>query len=116
MADPLERRAWPRRPTADGSDLAHGRLRPGRAAQIVDVSQGGALIETDWRLLPGTRVELQVGGPVPLYHVKARIVRCHVARLDCERVRYRGALVFEEAQAFAALPDGNGDGNEEVDG
>jgi hypothetical protein len=86
-------------------DMARGKLRPGRPAQIVDVSAGGALIETDWLLLPGTRVELQVGEPVALYNVKARILRCHVARLDRERIRYRGALVFEEQLPFG----GNGD-------
>jgi hypothetical protein len=76
--------------------MANGRLRPGRTAQIIDVSPGGALIETDWRLLPGTRVELQLGDPVTLHRVKGRIVRCHVALLDRERVRYRGGLAFEE--------------------
>src|SRR5947208_12758494 len=100
MADTVERRAWPRVATGAWSDLARGKLKPGRPAQIVDVSAGGALIETDWRLLPGTRVDLQVGEPVALYNVKARILRCHVSRLDRERVRYRGALVFEERLPF----------------
>jgi hypothetical protein len=80
--------------------MANGRVRPGRPARIVDVSPGGALIETEWRLLPGTRVELQVGEPVALYKVKGRIVRCHVSLLDRERIRYRGALAFEEQLLF----------------
>lgn len=100
MADTLERRAWPRVDTMTCSDLARGKLRPGRPAHIVDVSAGGALIETEWRLLPGTRVELQVGEPVALYKVQARILRCHVAHLDRGRIRYRGALVFEEQLPF----------------
>ena len=91
-----ERRAWARVSTLGHAGMAHGRLRPGRTAQIIDVSPGGALIETDWRLLPGTRVELQLGDPVTLHRVKGRILRCHVAMLDRERIRYRGALVFEE--------------------
>ncbi|HTL02336.1 MAG TPA: PilZ domain-containing protein [Vicinamibacterales bacterium] len=96
MADTIERRAWPRVDTLTCTDMARGKLRPGRPAHIVDVSAGGALIETDWRLLPGTRVELQVGEPVALYKVNARILRCHVAQLDRGRIRYRGALVFDE--------------------
>ena len=100
MADVLERRAWPRVSTLDGSGMAQGRLRPGRPAHIVDVSPGGALIETDHRLLPGTHVELQLGEPVALCRVKGRILRCHVALLDRERIRYRGALVFEQQIAF----------------
>jgi hypothetical protein len=100
MEHTLDRRAWPRMLTLDRTDMALGRLRPGRPAQIVDVSSGGALIETDWRLLPGMRVELQVGEPVALYKVKGRILRCHVSMLGRERIRYRGALMFEEQLLF----------------
>lgn len=95
-----ERRAWPRLSTVEHVEMANGRLRPGRTAQVVDVSPGGALIETDCRLLPGTRVELQLGAPGTLYRVKGRILRCHVALLDRERIRYRGALAFEELLPF----------------
>ena len=60
----LERRAVPRiRPTG-GDGLEQIRLRPGRVARVVDLSSRGALIETDWRLLPGIRVELQIGEPI----------------------------------------------------
>jgi hypothetical protein len=100
----LERRAWPRVLTLDHLEIASGRVRPGRPAHIVDVSPGGALIETACRLLPGTRVELQLGEPVALYRVKGRIVRCHVSLLARERIQYRGALAFEEQ----LLPFGRG--------
>jgi hypothetical protein len=108
MAHTLERRTWPRVNTVACVQMARGRVRPGRTADIVDVSAGGALIETDWRLLPGMRIELQVGEPVTLYSVKARILRCHVALLARERIRYRGALMFEEEQPFGGnqAPDG----------
>ena len=91
-----ERRASPRMSALTITGMERARLRPGRTAQIVDVSSGGALIETDWRLLPGMRVEIQVGEPVPLFRVTGRIIRCHVALLDRERIRYRGALMFEQ--------------------
>jgi hypothetical protein len=80
--------------------MERARLRPGRIAVILDLSAGGALIETDWRLLPGIRVDMQLGDPIPLFRVAARILRCHVATLDRERIRYRGALVFEERLPF----------------
>ena len=84
--------------------MERARLRPGRTAHIVDVSAGGALIETDWRLLPGIRVEMQLGEPVPLFRVAGRILRCHVALLDRERIRYRGALMFDEQLPFGEVP------------
>ena len=98
MAEALahERRATPRVSTVGGSGMERARLRPGRTAHVIDLSAGGALIETDWRLLPGTRVELQLGEPAAVHRVTGRILRCHVALLDRERIRYRGALAFEE--------------------
>ena len=109
MADAVtERRAWRRISTIDHAELGHGRLRPGRPAQILDVSRGGALIETEWRLLPGTRVELQLGEPTPVYRAAGRLLRCHVALLGGGRIRYRGALRFEELLPF--------DGNEATHG
>jgi hypothetical protein len=71
------------------------------------VSAGGALIETEWRLLPGTRVELQVGEPA-VFKVTARILRCHVERLDRERIRYRGALAFDERLSLGNNRDPTG--------
>jgi len=95
-----ERRASPRVPALTMAGIERARLRPGRTAHIVDLSSGGALIETDWRLLPGMRVEMQVGEPVPLFRVAGRILRCHVVLLDRERIRYRGALMFDEQLPF----------------
>ena len=67
MAGPVgrERRAFERVLALRMEGMERARLRPGRTAYILDLSSGGALIETDWRLLPGTRVEMQVGDPVP---------------------------------------------------
>ena len=100
----LERRASSRVLTLTMEGMERARLRPGRTAHIVDLSSGGALIETDWRLLPGTRVEMQVGDPVPLFRVAGRILRCHVALLDRDRIRYRGALVFDKPLPFGEAP------------
>jgi hypothetical protein len=98
MADALnhDRRSSPRVSPVSGSEMARARLRPGRTGHVVDLSAGGALIETEWRLLPGSRVELQFGQPASRVDVVGRILRCHVALLDRERIRYRGALAFEK--------------------
>lgn len=105
MADALkpERRATPRVSPLRSSGMDRARLRLGRTAHVVDLSAGGALIETDWRLLPGTRVELQFGQPAAQLNVAGRILRCHVALLDRERIRYRGALAFERRLSFGEL-------------
>jgi hypothetical protein len=99
-----ERRASTRVLALTMEGMERARLRPGRTARIIDLSCGGALIETDWRLLPGVRVEMQVGDPVPLFRVAGRIVRCHVALLDGARIRYQGALMFEKQLPFGEAP------------
>lgn len=105
MAAPLtrERRATPRVSMLEGTRMEHARLRPGRIAHIVDLSAGGALIETDWRLLPGTRVELRLGEAPASFTVEAQIVRCEVALLSRERIQYRGALAFERRLSCGEL-------------
>ena len=95
-----ERRAYPRVRAVTMTGMERARLRPGRTAQVVNLSAGGALIETDWRLLPGTRVEMQLGEPVALFRVAGRILRSQVARLDPGGIRYRGALMFEQRVPF----------------
>ena len=89
-----ERRVAPRLPAAQ-TGIERVRFRGGRLARVVDLSAAGALIEADWRLLPGSRVDLLVGEPSPR-RATGRIVRCHVAILTREGVRYRGAVAFDE--------------------
>ena len=93
----VDRRTAPRLPAAQAG-VEQIRFRGGRLARIVDLSATGVLIEADWRLLPGVRVDLLVGDPVP-QRATGRIVRCHVAFLSRERVRYRGAVAFDEPRA-----------------
>ena len=95
-----ERRASPRVRPLTMTGMERARLRPGRTAHVLDLSADGALIETDWRLLPGMRVEMQLGEPVPLFRVAGRVLRCHVAQLERECIRYRSALMFDERVPF----------------
>jgi hypothetical protein len=39
---------------------------------------------------------LQFGQPASRIDVVGRILRCHVARLERDQIRYRGALAFEK--------------------
>ena len=96
-----ERRAWLRTSHCASHGIAGARLLPGWPVHVIDLSCGGALIETGYRLLPGAQVELQLVGPNALQRVRGRITRSHVASLDRERgIRYRGALAFDERLVF----------------
>ena len=55
-------------------------MRPGDPSLMVDVSEGGALIETVHRLLPGTCVELHMETTERSATLRGRVSRCAVSR------------------------------------
>ena len=55
-----DRRGTRRIETLEEHGIVSACVRPGHRARLIDVSAGGALIETTHRLLPGASVELQV--------------------------------------------------------
>jgi hypothetical protein len=73
--------------------LAVALLRPGQEVVLLDLSAGGARLESRARMNPGTRTELQLCG-AERRNLRGHIGRCRVSRLD--PVRYEGAFVFEE--------------------
>jgi hypothetical protein len=73
------------------------RIRPGRTVVIVDLSCGGALVEGPWRFRPLSRCDVHVQLAGKDVQLRARIVRCFVARIERqEPVRYRTALAFDQ--------------------
>lgn len=67
-------------------------LRPGQDVVILNLSRGGALLESKSRMAPGGRAELHLFGDRRRV-VRGRIERCHIVRL--EPLRYTGAMVFD---------------------
>jgi hypothetical protein len=79
------------------------RLRPGRDAVLVDLCEGGALIEGTARLHPGSTVVLQLIGPRRSAFLTGTVVRCQVSALDRDAgVRYKGAISFDARFDFTA--------------
>jgi hypothetical protein len=71
-------------------------IRPGRSVRLVDVSAGGALIETAHRLLPGGTVALQLEGAERRISINGRLLRCAIARVRPHAIAYRGAICFDD--------------------
>jgi hypothetical protein len=94
----LERRSWPRISLLDRSETTCGaRLLPGWPATVIDLSIGGALLETECRLTPGAPVELQLTGIGSGQRVRARVTRSQVAAIHRhDGIRYRAALIFDD--------------------
>ena len=76
------------------------RIRPGHAADVIDLSERGALLETGRRLSPGGMIELQWEADGRRDVTRARVLRCEVAVVRHDTIVYRGAVRFERALPF----------------
>ena len=95
MSDSGDRRGTRRLETFEDHRIVSASLRPGHRARFIDVSAGGALIETSHRLLPGASVELQVATGTDRASLRGRVLRCAVVRVRPTWVCYRGAIAFD---------------------
>jgi hypothetical protein len=90
-----ERRGSGRRSAPEDHGILSTRVRPGHLATVIDVSAGGALIETAHRLLPGSAIELQMETSSCRASMKGRVLRCAVSGLRASAIHYRGAIAFD---------------------
>ena len=91
-----ERRRHRRRPAGDTAWLRAARLHPGLEAVLVDLSPGGALVETSTRLRPGMKTVLLLKTRDGELRAPAGVLRAWVSRILSDRgIRYRGALRFD---------------------
>jgi hypothetical protein len=93
--DVEDRRRARRRHELEDHGIVGARVRPGQRVMVVNVSAGGALVETVHRLLPGTSVELFVQTDRCHLVIRGRVLRCAVSHLRASSVHYRGAIGFE---------------------
>lgn len=76
------------------------RIKPGRHAVVVNISGAGVLVETTFRLLPGSAVEVHLTAAAAHSTMRGRVVRCVVARLCASAVWYQGAIAFDHRLAW----------------
>ena len=66
----------------------------GYDVRLVDLSEGGALLEVDAPLRPGVILTLELSGPGLDTAVPMEVLRCYIANLRGETATYRGACAF----------------------
>ena len=72
--------------------------------KLVDLSEGGALLEVDAPLRPGVLLTLELSGPGIETAVPLEVVRCYIATLRGETTIYRGACAFSHRIAIPGAP------------
>jgi hypothetical protein len=90
-----DRRLDRRHTAIAGHRILGARIRPGHHATIVNVSAGGALLDTTFRMLPGAVIDVQLERADYRAVLRACVTRCAVERLEPSRILYRGAVTFD---------------------
>ena len=97
-----ERRAHRRLTVAELSWLRHARIKYGPDVSLIDLSVGGAQIETtSYPPQPGSTVVIELAAGERTWPVPARVLRCHLASLAPPT--YRGGLVFKRPFDFEEI-------------
>ena len=90
------RRAHERVSPEELSWLTEVRIKYGPAVSLIDLSPGGAQIETvNHRLEPGRLVVIEIDGETGALSIPSRVVRCGVSGIIPD-IKFRGALQFKE--------------------
>ena len=88
-----ERRRDRRQSAVEDHGVLSTRIGAGHPARLVDVSPGGALVDTPMRMLPGSAIEVRLATRRHRIAIRGEVVRCSVSRL--RPIVYRGAVRFE---------------------
>ena len=104
----VDRRRTRRRRCIEEHGIVAARVRPGHDVSMIDVSAGGALVETNHRLLPGSSVELHLNAENRRAIVRGSVLRCAIVRLHPSSVCYRGAIGFDRQLPWFVDEDSTG--------
>lgn len=97
------RRLHRRLTLADVPFVSKVRIKYGPAVKLIDLSPGGAQIETvNFRLQPGATVVVELSSREGEMSIPAQVLRCQLASLMPEPV-YRGSLIFKRPLDFKDL-------------
>ena len=91
----VERRRAIRRCPAASDPLSRARLRTGPEVLVTEISDVGAFVRTNARLLPGTHVDVHLMTTSGRVLRRARVVRAAVGRLEATGIEFRVALAFD---------------------
>ena len=97
LVEAADRRAHARRRPSELEWLRLVRLTGGTGftTNLIDLSEGGALLEVDGPLRPGARLTLEISGAGVEATVPLEVLRCYLASLRNGAALYRGACAFE---------------------
>ena len=96
-----DRRTHRRLAPAELAWIREARLKYGPAVSLIDLSPGGALVQTNVPLRPGTDLVIEIVGP-RIETVPFRVLRSELAHISDEGAIYQGACQFKRNIDLAA--------------
>ena len=90
----LAKRQWPRFNPENIPTLKGITLNQGNEAHVVDISRGGALVETDVRLRPQMKIVFKVLTTQGTFRITGSVLRSSIKSLQGTPI-YQSAIVFE---------------------
>ena len=103
----LNRRRAPRLAPSAFPELKSARLLAGPEVQLINLSRGGALLESDTRIIPGANICIRLVAADAVFLLRGRVLRSRASHLRGSALIYECAVAFDEE--FPLLP-----GSEEV--
>ena len=97
-----ERRASPRLSPDAFPSLNGAYLRGGASVELIDISTGGALVESEERLTPNTKISLKIATTEGTFLLQGRIVRSTISQLK-GGPRYRSGIAFDNRFPLQAV-------------
>jgi len=98
-----DRRAHRRLTAAELSWLSHARIKYGPDISLIDLSVGGAQIETtSYPPQPGSTLVIELAAGERTWPVPARVLRCNLVSL-APQATYRGAVAFKRPFDFEEI-------------
>jgi len=99
-----DRRAYERIAVTDLPWVKGVRLKYGAPLSLIDLSIGGAQVESAVTLRPGSTIVVQIQGQDRDIALASQVLRCHIAAI-APVATYRGALAFKRAVQLPGLAD-----------
>ncbi len=90
----IDARKWPRFTPEQVPSLKGITSNQGAELQVINISRGGALLETRMRLAPGTRIMLKVVTVEGVIQIAGQVLRSSISSLE-GAPKYQSAVAFE---------------------
>ncbi len=120
--NPAERRTWPRQMASEIPSLKSNGLFGDKEVRLINISRGGALVESEAIMRPGVTVCIRLVAAEGVFLLRGRVTRSRISSLRGPVPSYESAIAFttdlsvlaEELDALLGYPKSGTDAERET--